>query len=352
MLWGAILMLFNIAVRIDAAQTLAPDYPLRVIAPDHASSSEIVYYCHNFVSYMRDQWKITPPQPAYITIVCIDSKPSRFSHTPTTSATIYFKPNELNAEKFLCSALADIMLTDMISKQTKHTIDSFVPRYITEGIAAIFLQDKINPRFNEARRLIRSETYIPITLCMSIRADLSPEMQRLFELQSCYFMEWLNDHNITGEKLCTIIKAYNADSKKGIDTLVHALSCSSLEHVEQSFIQDIERRSDLYNFASVSQKLTEHEIRQIIDDVMCFELSISDKQSRQTETKKATEITIADLPYISTARIEEKILLLRTLEDSGILQEKIKNYIHALDALKTNDFEQYYDYIYMAQRDR
>ncbi|MEW6536038.1 MAG: hypothetical protein AB1454_10515 [Candidatus Auribacterota bacterium] len=330
------------------AQVFAPSYPLSVQAKEHAEAHELVYFCTTYITYLRNQWGLTAKKVSPVSVIAVSSGNDSMQRMQNGSVVITVNTNNHDFKTTLSHALTGTVIQDCIAEQYQEYIS--IPLTITYGIEGIFSHIKILPRYVVIHRKLSDFQYIPPELLFSIQHSLSEETEDIFRLESVYMMEFFGSYGIRGQQLIGFIAQYAKNSSTAILEIANKTQCYTPDRFEALFLESTIQKKVVYNLASASERLKETDILDLIHDILLFDLYDPSHPTGHKLSRFAFDLTIADFPCVEAAQIDKKILMLRSLKESGILQEGIEHLITALEYLRKNDYESYYDHLYLAQR--
>jgi len=341
-----ILFCFNKASYGKNAVIISSRFPLVVYGESHNLANQILYFCQNYLTFLQTEWKIKPDKIT-TTKIYINQGKTRFIYEPGVLAQIFIDSNDIFAKLKIAEALTNFFIKDFLTLNMKIKHPIKIPKFVTDGLCGIYFNTKIEPEFFIIHNRIINNEYIPLKMLISIDKNLSPDMNKLFLLESIYLLEYIKSSNFGETKIHKFLFDYQKDTSQAISSLVKSMGFSEIDVFESNFIEKISRKNIIYNTLSSDSNVTDDKnISNIIEEILLF--SYPDKLNRKDKSKvniNAYDLKTEDLPFISKSEIKEKMLRLQLIKELYPDNPEIDIYISAFKALAEGNFEKYFNFL-------
>ncbi len=322
-----------------------PEFPIFVKSDDRALANRTISYCNEYVKSLQKTLRFKRITPI---TVFLGSK-DYFFYKHMLTSKIYIASDNPDWKTKLTEQISISIVKDLSIDDRENLSATKIPFFVPIGIAGIYLKSKINPSYKEIHKKLVNSNWIPLQNLIKMTAYPKNDRKKYFVLESIYLMEQIQ-FNSKKDIVKNFLHnyAYNPDSS--LDFLAKTLGFDTPEKLESFFYKKVQSKKVIYNIVSSQNKpFKKQNILKTLNEIMTFEYD--DHKNNKKIILRANDIKIDDLPYISDSAIEEKIIRLRMINDSGMSKEatKISYYIKALRHLQQGDYEKYYDNFYMAK---
>lgn len=328
-----------------SVEVSTPEFPIFVKSDDRALANRTISYCNKYAKYLQktlDFKKITP-----ITVFLGAQDYFFYKHIATSK--IYINPDNPDWKNRLTEQISISIIKDISVDGRENPPVIQIPLFIPVGIAGIYLKSKINPSYKDVHKKLVNSNWISLQNLIKMTEYQKKTEKNYFVLESIYLMEYIQ-YNSKKDIVKKFLHKHTDNPDLALDFLAEKLGFDTPKKLESFFYKKIKSKKVIYNIISSQDKvLKKQNILKELDEIMTFEYDYH--KTGEKIIIRADDIKIDDLPYISDSAIEEKIIRLRMIKDSGMSKEtkKIDYYIKALRHLQQGNYEKYYDNFYMAK---